>query len=182
MTTHWDIPAILCTLFMVGALSYWITRRRRMPTGPLGKMQSIPTFLMLAFGLSTFFMPLATTDPPILAKTEWSALDLLSQIYSGKLPFSAVAFDIASTYLLMLLALAALLLPRPRKPLLLISILGIVSSSWALEMGHSLLFSWFTRIDRTLKTIHVSYAIAVYALEIVMSALLLIAIRDDALA
>jgi hypothetical protein len=74
----------------------------------------------------------------------------------------------------MLFAVAALCLPRPRKALLALSVLGIICSSWALEMGHDTLFDWFAAgsIPRT-----VSYGPAMYAIEIVMSVLLLVPVN-----
>jgi hypothetical protein len=88
---------------------------------------------------------------------------------------SAEVLDIASSYLLMLLAAAVAFLPCPRNPLLVISLLGIICSSWALEMGHSLLFDWFIRSGGMLRKVDVSYAAGMYAPEIAMSTLLLIA-------
>jgi hypothetical protein len=92
---------------------------------------------------------------------------------------SPVAFDVGLSYLLMLFAMVALCLPYARKVLLVISLLGIICSGWALEMGHSLLFEWFTRSDGTLRMLRVSYAPAIYAVEIVMSVLLLISVSEN---
>jgi hypothetical protein len=103
-------------------------------------------------------------------------LNIVSVVYAGNLRFSPVALDVIASYLLMLLALAVLFLPHPRKPLLIISIAGIICSSWALQMGHWTLFDWFTRSAGTLTAVKVSYAPAMYATEIVMSTLLLLSV------
>ena len=102
----------------------------------------------------------------------------MAQVRAGNLRFSPVAFDVAATYLLMLTALFVLFLPRPRKLLLVIALLGVVCSGWALEMGHDSLFHWFLRSGSTLPLLKVSYAPAMYAIEIVMSGLLLISVSE----
>jgi hypothetical protein len=179
MMARWDVPAILTTVFMVGTIAYWITRSRPAPLeAPLDETKLWSAALVLAFGLGTSIMPIASTNPPVLGRGQWSALDILSEQYAGRLSLSSVGFDIGATYLLMLSAMLALLLPRPRKSLLVISLLGIICSSWALEMGHSLLFAWFTRLHGTIEPVHVSYGPAMYAIEIIMCVLLLISISD----
>jgi hypothetical protein len=175
MATHWDIAGILTTLFMVGAVCYTATRSRLNLSASLDTSRWL-ALVVAGFGLSTFFTPFARASPSILGKTDWSARDIVSVIYTGQLRFSAVAFDVIATYLLMVVAIATLLLPRPRKPLLLVSILGIICSSWALQMGRWTLFDWFTRSAGTLTPVKVTYAPAMYAIEIVMSMLLLTAV------
>ena len=174
MSHHWDIKAILTTLFMVYALFYTVTRRHLNLSTRLGTAR-VFAFFVAAFGLCTFFTPLASSNPAVLGRTEWSGLDILKHLYDGSLRFSPVAFDVLSTYLLMLFAIAALCLPRPRKPLLALSALGIICSSWALEMGHHTLFDWFSNPGSTPTT--VSYGPAIYAIEIVMSVLLLVSVN-----
>lgn len=178
--TRWDVPAILTTVFMVGTITYWITRSRPAPPleMSLDRTKAWSAALVLAIGLATSIMPLATTNPPVLGREQWSALNILSEQYAGNLSISSVGLDIGATYLLMLSAMLALLLPRPRKSLLVISLLGIICSSWALEMGHSLLFAWFTRLDGTFEPVHVTYGPAMYAIEIIMCVLVLISISD----
>ena len=178
MSRHWDVPAILTTLLMVFAICYTLTRvGSRVPASPLGRMRAL-AFAIAAFGLCTFFVPLARTDPSVLGRTEWSGLNLMAQVVAKNLPFSPVAFDVAAAYLLMLTALLVLFLPRPRKLLLVITVLGVVCSGWALEMGHDLLFQWFIRSGIAIQILKVSYAPAMYAIEIVMSALLLISVSE----
>jgi hypothetical protein len=159
---------------MVYAVCYTVTRRHLNLSTPLGTARTF-AFFVTAFGLCTFFAPLASANPAVLGRTVWSGLDILKHVYDGTLRLSPVAFDVLSTYLLMLFAIAALCLRRPRKPLLALSVLGIICSSWALEMGHSTLFDWFASTGRTLRT--VSYGPAMYAIEIVMSVLLLVSVN-----
>src|SRR5215470_10110117 len=178
MSAQWDVPAILTTLLMVLAICYALMHTgSRLPTTPLGSMRAL-ALVVVMFGLCTFFAPLARTEPSVLGRTEWSGFNLTEQVASGNLGFSPVAFDVTATYLLMLTAMFVLFLPRPRKVLLIIGLLGAVCSGWALEMGHDSLFHWFIRTGGTLKILKVSYAPAMYAIEIVMSGLLLISVSE----
>jgi hypothetical protein len=176
MTTHWDIAGIVTTLFMVIVVCYTATRPRLDWSAELGTSRALG-FVVTAFGLGTFFVPLVRCSPSFLGRTDWSGRDVVSAVYAGQLRSSAVALDVIATYLLFLAAAATLSLPRPRKPLLFIGILGIICSSWALQMGHFNLFDWFVRsAGDTLTKLNVTYAPAMYAIEIVMSALLLISV------
>ena len=178
MSAHWDVPATVTTLCMVFAVCYALSHiGARFPSTTPGSMRALASVVVI-FGLSTFFMPLARTEPSVLGRTEWSGLNLMAQVRAGNLRFSPVAFDVAATYLLMLTALFVLFLPRPRKLLLVIALLGVVCSGWALEMGHDSLFHWFLRSGSTLTLLKVSYAPAMYAIEIVMSGLLLISVSE----
>ena len=173
---HWDFAAMLTTIFMVAVVCYWVTRPHPISKGgPVTKSQTVRVLGVVALGFATSLLPIVRTNVPVMGRTEWSGLGIVSQVEVWKFPPSPVVLDIASTYLLMLLAAAAVFLPRPRKLLLLISLLGIISSSWALEMGHSLLFDCFIRLGGTLRKLDVDYGVGMYAPEIVMSSVLLIA-------
>ena len=174
MSHHWDVKAILTTLFMVYAVCYTVTRGHLNLSTPLGTARTF-AFFVTAFGLCTFFAPLASANPAVLGRTEWSGLNILKHVYDGSSRLSPVAFDVLSSYLLMLFAILALCLPRPRKALLTLSVLGIICSSWVLEMGHHTLFDWFNNPGNTPRT--VSYGPAMYAIEIVMSVLLLVSVN-----
>jgi hypothetical protein len=175
MTAHWDIAGILTTVFMVFAVCYTATRAHLDLSASMGTSRLLG-FVVAVFGLGTFFMPLVRASPAVLGKADWSSRDVLSGVYGGQLRYSAVAFDVVATYLLMLAAFAVLFLPQPRKPLLMIGILGVICSSWALEMGHWSLFHWFSRSAGTLTAMNVSYGPAMYAIEVVVSMLLLISV------
>jgi hypothetical protein len=159
---------------MVYAVFYTVTRRHLNLSTSLGTARTF-AFFVTAFGLCTFFAPLASAKPAVLGRTEWSGLDILKHVFDGTLRLSPVAFDVLASYLLMLFAIAALCLPRPRKPLLALSVLGIICSSWALQMGHDTLFDWFSNPGNTPRT--VSFGPAMYAIEIVMSVLLLVSVN-----
>jgi hypothetical protein len=175
MAIHWDIAGILTTLFMVAAVCYTATRSRLDLSAPMGT-SGVLAFVVAAFGLGTFFMPLARAEPSVFGRSEWSSRDILSAMYAGQLRHSLVALDVIATYVLMLFAIAGLFLPRPRKTLLIIGVLGIICSSWALQMGHWGLFHWFTKSAGSLTAVTVTYAPAMYAIEAVMSMLMLISV------
>ena len=103
---------------------------------PLGKNRKRLALLMIAIGIYTFFAPMVVVDPPILNRTEWSALDIVLNVYDGRLPVPGGSFDdgllqIALIYVLMILAVAVLYVPGSRRALLAISAIGFAISSLA---------------------------------------------------
>ena len=175
MGMHYDVAAILTTLFMAFAVGYWATRSNVMPyTGDLSKSELAQIFLVTAFGLVTLFVPLARTGIPVAGQTEWSGLAIVLRGDAWKFPPSPVVLDIAASYTLMFFAAGAVFFPRPKKLLLVISLLGVICSSWALEMGQSLLFDWFIRTGGILRKVDVTFAPGMYALVITMSTLLIV--------
>jgi len=48
---------------------------------PLGKRRKQLALLVIAIGIYTFFVPMVVLDPPVLNRTEWSALNIASNIY-----------------------------------------------------------------------------------------------------
>jgi hypothetical protein len=172
---HYDVAAILTTLFMAFAVGYWATRSNIVPnTGDLSKSELVQIFLVTAFGLVTLFVPLARTNIPVAGRTEWSGLAIVLWRDAWKFPPSPVVLDITASYTLMLFAAVAAFFPRPKKVLLVISLLGVICSSWALEMGHSLLFDWFIRTGGILRKVDVTLAPGMYSLVITMSTLLIV--------
>ncbi len=83
---------------------------------PFHKTRRQLAVVVIAIGLSTFFLPMVILDSPIMNRTEWSAWDIASNVCRHTLPVSSGHFDeglleIALLYILMVLALAALYLP-----------------------------------------------------------------------
>jgi hypothetical protein len=172
---HYDVAAILTTLFMAFAVGYWATRSNIVPyTGDLSKSALAQILLVTAFGLGTLFVPVARTSIPVAGQTEWSGLAIVLRGDGWKFPPSPVVMDIAACYTLMLFAAVAVFFPRPKKPLLVISLVGVICSSWALQMGHSLLFDWSIRTGGILRNVDVTFAPGMYGLEITMSTLLIV--------
>jgi hypothetical protein len=77
-------------------------------------------------GIGTLFLPLVTTDTPVLGETRWSLFDLAARISSGELPPTRRAADPAAAYL----GLAITLLP--------IYVILLYSGAAALLSFHSL--------------------------------------------
>jgi hypothetical protein len=172
---RYGVAAILTTLFMAFAVGYSPTRSNIVPnTGDLSKSELAQTFLVTAFGLVTLFVPLARTSIPVAGgQTEWSGLAIALRGDAWKFPPSPVVLDIAASYTLMLFAGVAAFFPRPKKVLLVISLLGVICSSRALEMKQSLLFDWFIRTGGILPKVHVTFAPGM-CFVITMSTLLIV--------
>src|SRR5579862_8080913 len=145
-----DVAGALTMLFMAGCLFYWITRRRRLPDTTISGGARIAALLVIAFGLATLAVPLVRTSPAIFGRTAWPGSAIARELYSGQLRASPVALDLVASYLLLAVAAVGLIVWGSRKLLLLVSILGIAASSWALEMGHDTLFDWFVREPHTI--------------------------------
>ena len=125
------------SLLLLGAA--WTCKELMKPRGkmkPLGERRRRFALLVIAMGIYTFFVPLIIVDPPVLNRTEWSALNIASTIYERKLPVPGGRFDvgllqIALVYVLMLPALITLYLPGPPRALMVISTIGFAFSSFA---------------------------------------------------
>jgi len=112
---------------------------------PLGKERKRLAILVIALGITTFFLPMVVVDPPVLNRTEWSPLHIAAGVLSRQLPVPHGSFDpglleIALIYGLMIASLAALLPSGPPDALLIISIIGSLVSSLA-NRWHST-FRW----------------------------------------
>ncbi len=103
---------------------------RAWPKKPLGELRKRFCFLLISLGVCTFFLPMIILDSPVLNRTEWSALAIVSKVFEGKLPVPGSSFDLeliamAVIYLLMPFALLAAYRPGPPKALLVISCMGV---------------------------------------------------------
>jgi hypothetical protein len=86
------------------------------PMQPLGEKRKRLALLVIAIGIYTFFVPMVVLDPPLLNRTEWSALNISSNVYERTLPvrgghFDEGLIDIALIYVLMAVAVVAVYLP-----------------------------------------------------------------------
>ncbi len=93
---------------------------------PLGARRRTLSFMVIVVGMLTFFVPLVTTNPPVIEMSRWSAFTIVMRMYEGKLPepicercgeplirsFLALPLMISVNYALMVLALVALCFPR----------------------------------------------------------------------
>ena len=176
MAAHWDIAAVLTVAFMAATVIFWVTRPNVFATkGLFSRPHLLALSLVLAFGLATLDVPLVRTAPPVMGRSQWSALNILSE---AQLRYSAPALELEVSYIVMLVAAGALLLPRFRKRLWFVSLLGVISSSRALNIGKELLFPWFSHAHGQFTQIKVNYGAAMYAGPITMSLLLLLSLDD----
>ena len=90
---------------------------------------------------------MVTVDPPLMNRTEWSALNIATKVYQRKLPVPRGSFDeglieIALTYLLMPFALMALYIPGPPNALKVVSSIGFVLGSLARFWHHAFMYTF----------------------------------------
>ncbi len=111
--------------------------------------------IVVAIGLPTFLMTFVTTDSSVHGKTEWAPLDLLisrADLWRpAPWPFhiQIEVCQIALIYLLMLLALVSLALPRPRRPLQFIAAVGAATSVTLIGPRSCIGFGWLFYGKRT---------------------------------
>jgi hypothetical protein len=122
-------------------------------------------------------------DPAVMNRTEWSALDIASNVYEGKLPVPGGMFDeglleIALIYVLMVFALMALYLPGPPRALNVISGIGFAASSLAKFWNFAFVQTFFGYFGHTLSW-HMSRGPAWWVLPWVMPAILLVCFADS---
>jgi hypothetical protein len=101
--------------------------------------------LLMGIGLWTFFLPIVTTDAPVHGRSQWAPLELLvARAYQWRPAphFHLVFYQIASIYVLMVLAILVLALPAPHKLLKLIAVIGSASSITLLGTRGPRTFSW----------------------------------------
>lgn len=100
--------------------------------------------LLMGMGLWTFFVPIVTADTPVRGRSQWAPLDLLVARADQwpVLHYHLVLYQIASIYLLMVLAILVLALPSPHKLLKLIAVIGSASSTTLLGTRGPRAFGW----------------------------------------
>ena len=151
-----------------------------------GNTRKLLAFCLLAMGLYTFFMPLVSIHPAVMSRTEWSAWDICSNIFYGKLRpspgmFGYLLTNIALQYLVMLImsALTALSFSRSRKLLMIIGVVGIGCGIEARESGHQFFGGmFFPGSFAALTGAGVEYGPAMIAPSIIIAALVLISITE----
>lgn len=95
-----------------------------------GLTRKLLSLLLVATGLASFFLPLVKTNPEVMNQIEWSPYEMATYAYQARLVRSlndAYAFpvEIATVYLLLLLALYVIALSRSQRWLVHISVLGL---------------------------------------------------------
>jgi hypothetical protein len=88
---------------------------------PLGPKRRPLALMVVVGGILTFFVPLVSTNPPVVGTTDWSAFSIVRQMYFGELPqpicetcgkpiirsLLALPLLVTLVYLLMIFALVA---------------------------------------------------------------------------
>jgi len=134
-----SLAGVTCTLFTPRFST--LNRPRTKSAKPLGRRRRSLSFLAIAAGLLTFFLPLVTTDPAVMGRSRWSAWNISWQIYGGNLPLkpenllSSIPAMATAVYLLLVFAFIALCLFPSRDGLTKTAIVGLFTS-------------WFWRGDR----------------------------------
>ncbi len=102
--------------------------------GTRGTISRLLVACLMGIGVSTFFVPVVTTDIAVHGRSEWSPLDLLvarADLWRpapGLFHVQGAVYHLASIYLLMLAAVLVLRLPSPRTALTVIAIVGSAAS------------------------------------------------------
>jgi hypothetical protein len=105
----------------------------KIPLKPLGNARRRYALFVIALGLSILFLPMVILDSPVVKRTQWTPRDIAMNVYERSLPvpkgqLDEGLFEIGTLYVLMILALPAVFLPGPPKPLLVISTIGLALS------------------------------------------------------
>jgi hypothetical protein len=66
------------------------SKERVVLSGILGRRRRILAYLVITIGLYTFFSPLISIDQSVLDKNQWSAWNIVWQVYEGNLPDKGV--------------------------------------------------------------------------------------------
>jgi hypothetical protein len=179
-------------------VDYLSSRGGRFPKDATGTGSSPPwlfgipprssALLVIGFGLLTFFLPLVTVDPPVLAATHWSAFDIVRQMYLGNLhspacercgeplvrALVALPAPVTAIYIMMVVALMPLSVPYAMNTVAAISGLGGIASLYLSRPGTGWAFE-DTFYGHWSYVQHVHYGLLQLALLTVMAALFLIA-------
>ena len=107
---------------------------------PFGRTRKHIAIVIVAIGLSTFFVPLFSASPSFAGRTHWSAWNLASQVCASRPPVADIVFNnvllgIVLTYPLMLCALVAVL-AGSQKAVVAIAVIGSISGYEPFYWGH----------------------------------------------
>lgn len=156
-----------------------------------GRNRKAQGLLVIAIGISSFFAPLVTVDPPVAGLAHWSEFDIVRQMYNGNLPaptcercgeplirsLVAIPFTITSIYVLMVVALWPLSVPYASKTVASIAAIGAAQSLYLHRAGTR--WSLEDTFYRDHRVGHVHYGMLQFALFAVMLVLFLVSIDED---
>ena len=140
-------------------------------------------FVVLVLGMMTPFGTLVNVNPPVMGRSQWTSWQILLEVYRGKLPVREGSFDlglieIAGTYLLIALSLAALLFSRPQKVFKVTGGIGIFLSYGA-RWWHMTFVSTFYGYFGHTESWHITAGPACYVLPLIMPVLLFITLSKS---
>jgi hypothetical protein len=156
-----------------------------------GRNRKAQGLLVIAIGISSFFAPLVTVDPPVAGLAHWSEFNIVRQVYAGNLPaptcercgeplirsLVAIPFTITSIYVLMVVALWPLSVPYASKTVASIAAIGAAQSLYLHRAGTR--WSIEDTFYRDHRVGHVHYGMLQFALFAVMLVLFLVSIDED---
>lgn len=181
--------------------SFWgIVAGRGTPLGP--RRRSL-AFIVVMGGILTFFLPLVSTNPPVVKTADWSPFDMVRQMYFGRLPqpicetcgeplvrsLLALPVEVTVVYALMIFALGALCFREAPAALARMGLLGAFLSldTYMPRGGVNFATKWefeqtFYGTPQSLAPSSngpVHYGGLTIALFVVMGALLYVVTRED---
>lgn len=112
---------------------------------PLGRNRRLLALFVILAGIFSVFVPLVTIDPPVAGAAQWSAFEVVHQMYGGRLPqptcercgepmvraLLALPLDVSVSYLMLALGVVALCFPESPRALRALAFVGGVNSGFA---------------------------------------------------
>jgi hypothetical protein len=155
-----------------------------------GRRRKMLALAAIAAGVVVLFVPLVTTDPPVVGKAQWSIFDVVFHIYQKKLPPSSdwsagyvdLPYAIAIVYLLLLAAAAVLCFPNLHRKLPPIALFAmyIAGEMWKRDKNSFEMMFYGTNSYHNLSLVrHVGFGQLVIVLVVVTGALLYIAMDKE---
>jgi hypothetical protein len=147
-----------------------------------GLARKLLALVVLALAVLSFFLPLVSASPPVMSQARWSAFDIVSYVYQANLVRSSsdllnFPIELASAYLLVLIAFYVVTVRKSQRPLVHIAVLGIgvVLYGWtrAANTFGTALFRDFPPTEIS-STPQVGFSDLLAALLLIMSGLLFI--------
>ncbi len=143
----------------------------------------VVAILVIAFGLYSFFLPMLVLKKPVLGRTEWTPFAMAEEVHNGRLPvdkhwIELPAVEDAISYVLLLLALLAVIIPGGASAFRAIALLGFCLSAVATRRAVSHYSYFLTGSYDTYYRGGASWGPALYLLPISMVLLAIIAVRN----
>ena len=140
------------------------------------------SFVILASGLCTFFMPIFSAATSGVERTGWSPWRIASHVNAQNVRPSDILFNmtlsgLAIVYALMVCGLVAIHLSRPRKALVSIAIIGSIVGYDPVYWGHHDFTGALFRSMGVTGTVR--YEPGIYILSAIMPLLLYVSLKEN---